>query len=66
MKIRITGLPEQVETMASMIKDYCNVEVNYISNEYKQNRKCKTSKYVSVYMDVSDFGKEFLIHEESI
>lgn len=60
MKIRITGLPKQVQTMAAIIEDYCGVEVNYISGEYKQNRRCKTSKYVSVYMDVSDFGKEII------
>ena len=60
MKIRITGLPKQVQTMAAMIEDYCGVEVNYISDEYKQNRKYKSSKFVSVYMDVSDFEKEII------
>lgn len=57
MKIRITGLPEQVHTMVDTIQEYCGVEINYISNDYKQNRKCKTSKYVSVYIDISDFEK---------
>ena len=57
MKIRVTGLPEQVEIMTAVIEEYCGVKVNYASKEYKQNRKCKTSKYVSVYMDVEDFEK---------
>ena len=54
MKIRITGLPEQVEAMIGLIKD-TRVDITYISNAYTQNRKCKTSKYVAVYLDVKDF-----------
>lgn len=57
MKIRLTGLPEQCEAMAAMIEEHCGVDVHYISKEYAQNRKCKKTKYVSVYMDVQDFEK---------
>ena len=56
MKIRITGLPEQVRAMSSLISQ--DFDVNYISEEYPQNRKCKTSKYVAIYLDVKDFEKE--------
>ena len=59
MKIRITGKPEQVRAMVDNMKEYCGLEINYISNEYKQNRKCKESKYVSVYLDVQDFEEEW-------
>lgn len=55
MKIRITGLPQQVEAMVSTIEEYCGLQINYVSQEYKQTRKCKTSKYVAVYLDVQDF-----------
>ena len=55
MKIRITGLPNQVEAMIENLKEYSGTEINYISREYKQNRYCKTSKFVSVYIDVKDF-----------
>ena len=55
MKIRITGLPHQVNAMVSTIEEYCGVQINSISKEYPQNRKCKTSKYVAVYLDVQDF-----------
>lgn len=58
MKIRITGLPSQVEAMIENLKEYSGVEINYISREYKQNRYCKTSKFVSVYIDVKDFEEE--------
>ncbi len=58
MKIRITGKPEQVRAMVSVIEEYCGLEINYVSDEYKQTRKCKTSKYVSVYLDVQDFEEE--------
>lgn len=54
MKIRITGTSEQVQAMIGLIKD-TRVDIQYISNEYKQNRKCKTSKYVAVYLDIKDF-----------
>lgn len=58
MKIRITGKPEQVRAMVSTIEEYCGLEINYVSEEYPQNRKCKTSKYVAVYLDVQDFEEE--------
>ena len=55
MKIRITGLPQQVEAMVSTIEEYCGLQINYVSQEYPQTRKCKSSKYVAVYLDVQDF-----------
>lgn len=55
MKIRITGLPQQVEAMVSTIEEYCGLQINYVSQEYPQKRKCKSSKYVAVYLDVKDF-----------
>ena len=42
---------------AGLVLEGGGMKVNYVSKEYKQNRKCKTSKYVSVYMDVEDFEK---------
>ena len=57
MKVRITGLPEQVRAFAESIKEFSGLEINYISDEYKQNRKCKTSKYVAVYLDIQDYEK---------
>ena len=57
MKVRITGLPEQVKAFTESIKEFSGLEINYISNEYKQNRKCKTSKYVAVYLDIQDYEK---------
>ena len=58
MKIRITGLPNQVEAMIENLKEYSGTEITYISREYKQNRNYKYSKYVSVYLDVKDFEEE--------
>ena len=55
MKIRITGLPQQVEAMVSTIEEYCGLQINSVSQEYPQTRKCKKSKYVAVYLDVQDF-----------
>ena len=55
MKFRITGLPQQVEAMVSTIEEYCGLQINYVSQEYQQTRKSKTSKYVAVYLDVQDF-----------
>ena len=55
MKIRITGLPQQVEAMVSTIEEYYGLQINYVSQEYPQTRKCKSSKYVAVYLDVQDF-----------
>lgn len=53
MKVRITGLPQQVKAFAASLKlDY---DVNYESKPYPQNRKCKDSKYVAVYLDIGDF-----------
>ena len=57
MKVRITGLPEQVKAFTESIKEFSCLEINYISDEYKQNRKCKTSKYVAVYLDIQDYEK---------
>ena len=54
-KIRITGLPQQVEAMVSTIEEYYGLQINYVSQEYPQTRKCKSSKYVAVYLDVQDF-----------
>ena len=51
MKIRITGEPKQVQ----MLLDRLDIYVGSISNPYPQTRKCKTSKYVSVYVDYEDY-----------
>ena len=54
MKIRATGTPEQIEILLEQIPLIVGTQCNYISKPYKQTRKCKTSKYVSVYLDFED------------
>ncbi len=55
MKIRITGEPEQVEMLLARLDIYVGTKCKYISTPYPQTRKCKTSKYVSVYVDYEDY-----------
>ncbi len=55
MKIRITGEPEQVEMLLARLDIYVGSKSKYISNPYPLTRKCKTSKYVSVYVDYEDY-----------
>ena len=55
MKIRATGTPEQIEILLEQIPLIVGTQCNYISKPYKQTRKCKTSKYVSVYLDLEDY-----------
>ena len=55
MKIRITGEPEQVQMLLDRLDIYVGSKCKYISKPYPQTRKCKTSKYVSVYLDFEDY-----------
>ena len=55
MKIRATGTPEQIEILIERLPLIVGTQCNYISKPYKQTRKCKTSKYVSVYLDFEDY-----------
>lgn len=55
MKIRVTGTPEQIEVLLERIPLIVGTQCRYISNPYPQTRKCKTSKYVSVYLDFEDY-----------
>ena len=55
MKIRITGEPKQVQMLLDRLDIYVGSKCKYISNPYPQTRKCKTSKYVSVYVDYEDY-----------
>ena len=55
MKIRVTGTPEQIEILIERLPQIVGTQSNYISKPYKQTRKCKTSKYVSVYLDFEDY-----------
>lgn len=55
MKIRITGEPEQVQMLLDRLDIYVGFKCKYISKPYPQTRKCKTSKYVSVYVDYEDY-----------
>ena len=55
MKIRVTGTHEQVEEFLARMDLFVGTKCKYVSKEYPQTRKCKTSKYVSVYMDYDDY-----------
>lgn len=55
MKIRITGLPEQVEMLLDRLDIYVGRRCQYVSKPYPQTRKCKSSKYVAVYLDYEDY-----------
>ena len=55
MKIRVTGTPEQVELLLARLYEYVGTRCQYISKPYPQTRKCKSSKYVSVYLDYEDY-----------
>ena len=55
MKIRITGTPDQVELFVARVEIIAGTQCNYISKPYKQTRKCKDSKNISVYMDFEDY-----------
>lgn len=55
MKIRATGTPEQIEILIERLPLIVGTQCNYISKPYKQTRKCKASKYVSVYLDFEDY-----------
>lgn len=55
MKIRVTGTPEQIDILLERIPLIVGTQCRYISNPYPQTRKCKTSKYVSVYLDFEDY-----------
>ena len=43
MKIRITGTPEQVRAMVDNMKEYCGLEINYISNR-KDDKRVQSAK----------------------
>lgn len=51
MKIRITGTPSQIVEFLISFQLRMNGNCKYISKEYPQTRKCKSSEYVSVYID---------------
>ena len=60
MKIKATGTPEQIEILLERIPLIVGTQCNYISKPYPQTRKCKTSKYVSVYLDFEDYELQAL------
>ena len=58
IKVRITGEPKQVNLLQDYLRMFGATECTYISEPYKQNRKCKFSKNVAVYMEFKDYDFE--------
>lgn len=56
MKIRATGTPEQIDVLIERISNIVGTQCKYVSKPYPQTRKCKASKYVSVYLDFEDYN----------
>jgi len=56
MKIRVTGTHKQVKCFLERLHIIAGTKCNYVSKEYPQTRKCKMSKYVSVYIDYEDYN----------
>ena len=54
MKIRLTGTQKQIEAFLLTFQLRMGGSCKYISKEYPQTRKCKSSQYVSVYIDYDE------------
>ena len=54
MKIRLTGTSAQIEAFLLTFQLRMGGTCKYISKEYPQTRKCKSSQYVSVYIDYDE------------